>query len=204
MLGIAHHSPWMISVFLDRNQFRELVVTEDDISSGQWGQAVEDFVGMPSDGRQRVMFVETVEGLRTLVRNGFDGSAIKVVVYDTEETLVVLPDIDLVDHKDGQAIRLDLNALNDALRVTQPGVGALTVEPPPKPVKPIVIDPVVPKPEPPKPVDPVPTAPSVVTLEPEVPAASVAPEPPVAPSPEKPRRKPRTRRSREPESYELF
>jgi len=194
----------MISVFLDRNQFRELVVTEDDISSGQWGQTVEDFVGMPSDGRQRVMFVETIEGLRTLVRNGFEGNAIKVVVYDTEDAMVGLPDIDLVDHKNGQAVRLDLNALNDALRVTRPGVGVLTAEPPAEPPGPIVIDPVGPKSDPPRAEVPTAPTPAEVTPEPKVSAPPVTPEAPVGASPEKPRRKPRTRRSREPESYELF
>ncbi len=194
MLGIAHHSPWAVQVFLDRHQFQDLLVTEDHFKSGDWRDLVKAFEAAPSDGRERILFIETVAALRTMVRQGLGVHALKVAVYDTEEALTATVGCEVIDRPvDGQPTRLSIDEFNAVLQTTAPGLPDEIEQRKPDPL------------------------PQGEVEEPEATVVEKAPEPePVSnpvvtepkPKAKKPKgkkpRKPRKARKLEPVSYELF
>ena len=68
MLGITFHNPATISVFLDRMRFRDCFISNDELRKGEWERKLKAFVDLPSDGRDRVLFVESFATLQGLVR----------------------------------------------------------------------------------------------------------------------------------------
>lgn len=173
MLGIAHHSPHTIMVYLDRLRFRELLVKEADVRDNT--DAIETFDAEPSDGRQKVLFVETVAALRLLQRRRYQAPGLKIAVYDTADELATVPCRVLDEPVNGVA-RLTIDEFNDALETATPGLPGA-----PEPA------------EESKPRDAFPALPPP----PALPASEPSPEPSPEPAP-------RRRRKKEPDSYRLF
>lgn len=118
MLGISHHNPMVISVYLDRLRLKDLFVSIADVRSGAWRNRLRQFLDLPSDGRERVVFVEAFASLQTIVRDGADLQFVHVVVYDDCEALASVPDITIVDavYNNGwQPHPLMIEQLNDAI-----------------------------------------------------------------------------------------
>lgn len=127
MLGIAHHSPVVISVYLDRLRFRaHLVNTTHD----NWEKLLDTFVHHPSDGRDPVVFVETIDALKSVVRRDPDTLRdVRVAVYDTLERFTGWDfgdDFSVVDAAESEdtweIVNVSLDAFNDALAGQAQGV----------------------------------------------------------------------------------
>jgi len=87
MIGIVHHNPVIISVILDRERFKKQLISTSDIRDESWVGKVEKFSSSPRDGRTRILFVEKLANLQTMLRQGFDASPFKIVVYDDCDVL---------------------------------------------------------------------------------------------------------------------
>jgi hypothetical protein len=128
MLGVAHHSPWVISVFLDRTHFHEHIITAAHLDDGTWRDRFERYAAAEHDGRVHVIFIETFRVFCAVLRVfGADVFANqRVVLYDDETVLSHLPItvIDAVEQPDGSWAmhRLSLDETNDQLATADVGV----------------------------------------------------------------------------------
>lgn len=129
MIGIAHHSPVVISVLLDRSRFLSQTINPDDVSS--WRHKISEFRRAPRDGRDRVLFIDQLATLQALIKDGavFDG--IKVLIYDSLDVLrhienitIIDTDVVSIDGKTETAVlyRLLPDALNNAIAQAMTGV----------------------------------------------------------------------------------
>lgn len=132
MLGITYHNPATISVFLDRMRFRDCFISADELREGEWKRKLKQFVDLPSDGRERVLFVESFAALQTLLQHGAELEAVKVAVYDDCEVLSKVPGASIVDaHINGdqqdtwQLYTVSFGEFNDALASQPSGVPGL-------------------------------------------------------------------------------
>lgn len=132
MLGITYHNPATISVFLDRMRFRDCFISNDEMRKGEWQRKLKSFVDMPSDGRDRVVFVESFATLQALLQNGAVLDTVKVAVYDDCSVLANVPGANIVDaHINGgstdtwQLYTVSFEEFNDALGAQPRGVPAL-------------------------------------------------------------------------------
>jgi len=129
MIGIAHHSPVVISVLLDRSRFLSQTINPDDVSS--WRNKVSEFSRAPKDGRARVLFIDQLATLQALMKDGAEFDGIKVLIYDSldvlrhiENVTIIDTDVVSVDGKTETAVmyRLLPDALNNAIATAVPGV----------------------------------------------------------------------------------
>ena len=132
MLGITFHNPATISVFLDRMRFRDCFISNDELRQGEWERKLKAFVDLPSDGRERVVFVESFATLQALLQNGATLETVKVAVYDDCDVLSKVPGANIVDaHINGgtsdtwQLYTVSFAEFNDALASQPRGVPAL-------------------------------------------------------------------------------
>jgi hypothetical protein len=132
MLGITYHNPATISVFLDRMRFRDCFISTDELRKGDWQRKLKSFVDLPSDGRERVVFVESFATLQVLLQNGATLDTVKVAVYDDCSVLAKVPGASIVDaHINGsstdtwQLYTVSFDEFNDALAQQPNGVPAL-------------------------------------------------------------------------------
>lgn len=132
MLGITYHNPATISVFLDRMRFRDCFISNDETRKGDWKKKLKAFTDLPSDGRDRVVLVESFATLQTLLRNGATLDTVKVAVYDDCDVLAKVPGVSIVDaHINGtttdtwQLYTVSFDEFNDALASQPTGVPAL-------------------------------------------------------------------------------
>jgi len=125
MLGISHHSPVVISVYLDRLRFKDLFISIADVRSGEWQTKLKHFSDLPTDGRERVVLVESFAALQTMMREGADFQFVHVAIYDDCEVLATIPSITIVDavYDDRWKHRpLGFDDLNDALAAIPVGL----------------------------------------------------------------------------------
>jgi len=129
MLGITYHNPATITVFLDRMRFRDCFISTEELKSGEWKRKLKAFIDLPSDGRERVLFVESFVVLQTLVHEAADLTSVKVAVYDECNVLSRVPDTSIVDaHVNGsetdtwQLYTVSFDDFNDALAAQPAGV----------------------------------------------------------------------------------
>lgn len=132
MLGITYHNPATISVFLDRMRFRDCFISNDETRKGEWKSKLKSFVDLPSDGRDRVVFIESFATLQTLLQNGAVLDTVKVAVYDDCAVLAKVPGASIIDaHINGgstdtwQLYTVSFEEFNDALAAQPQGVPAL-------------------------------------------------------------------------------
>ena len=132
MLGITYHNPATISVFLDRMRFRDCFISNEELRKDDWQRKLKSFVDLPSDGRDRVVFVESFATLQALLQNGAVFDAVKVAVYDDCTVLAKVPGANIVDaHINGssadtwQLYTVSFDEFNDALAQQPNGVPAL-------------------------------------------------------------------------------
>jgi hypothetical protein len=132
MLGITYHNPATISVFLDRMRFRDCFISSEELRKGEWQRKLKSFVDLPSDGRDRVVFVESFATLQALLQNGAALETVKVAVYDDCNVLSNVPGASIVDaHINGgstdtwQLYTVSFEEFNDALAAQPQGVPAL-------------------------------------------------------------------------------
>lgn len=132
MLGITYHNPATISVFLDRMRFRDCFISAQELRDGEWQRKLKSFVDLPSDGRERVVFVESFAALQALLQKGADFGDVKVAVYDDCDVLSKVPGASIVDaHINGdqqdtwQLYTVSFSEFNDALAAQPAGVPGL-------------------------------------------------------------------------------
>jgi hypothetical protein len=132
MLGITYHNPATISVFLDRMRFRDCFISTSAVRDGEWRRTLKQFIDLPGDGRDRVVFVESFAVLKSLVQEGAVLDAVKVAVYDDCDVLSKVPGARIVDaHINGSAMdtwqlyTVSFAEFNDALAEQPTGVPAL-------------------------------------------------------------------------------
>lgn len=132
MLGITYHNPATITVYLDRMRFRDCFVSSDDMQDGSWKTKLKNFVEVPTDGRDRIVFVESFSALQTLLKSDADFHSVKVAVYDECEVLSKVPGAHIVDAKINgddqdtwQLYTVSFKEFNDALAAQPSGVPGL-------------------------------------------------------------------------------
>lgn len=132
MLGITYHNPATVSVYLDRMRFKDCFISETELLDGEWKRKLKSFVDLPSDGRDRVVFVESFAILQKLLQEGAGLDTVKVAVYDDCDVLSRVPGTSIVDaHINGgetdtwQLYNVSFREFNDALAAQPVGVPAL-------------------------------------------------------------------------------
>lgn len=132
MLGITYHNPATISVFLDRMRFRDCFVSAAELQEEGWKRKLKSFVDLPSDGRERVVFIESFAVLQTLLQQGADFAGVKVAVYDDCDVLSKVPGAQIVDARINgteqdtwQLYTVSFGEFNDALASQPAGVPGL-------------------------------------------------------------------------------
>lgn len=132
MLGITYHNPATISVFLDRMRFRDCFISAAELQAEEWKRKLKSFVDLPSDGRERVVFIESFGVLQTLLQKGADFTTVKVAVYDDCDVLSKVPGAQIVDARINgseqdtwQLYTVSFGEFNDALASQPAGVPGL-------------------------------------------------------------------------------
>jgi hypothetical protein len=129
MIGIAHTSPVVISILLDRSRFMSQTINPDEVST--WRHKVSEFRRAPKDGRERIVFVDQVATLQALLKDGASFDDIKVAVYDSLEVLKKIDGIKIIDSDEVQIddntptevlYRLLPDSLSTAIASADPGV----------------------------------------------------------------------------------
>lgn len=137
MLGIVHHSPIIVSIILERESYIKQHITESEARDGSWIEKITEFTKLPKDGRQPVLFVERLSALQSMLRDGFDPSPFKVVLFDDLDHLSLIKNVNIIDAKwDGaetwRIYKLMPPKFNEALSSCEVGVvdGIQTITPP--------------------------------------------------------------------------
>ena len=132
MLGITYHNPATVSVYLDRMRFKDCFISTAELRDGEWQRKLKGFVDLPSDGRDRVVFIESFATLQTLLQHGASFDNVKVAVYDDCDVLSRVPGASIVDaHINGdetdtwQLYSVSFGEFNEALAAQPIGVPAL-------------------------------------------------------------------------------
>jgi hypothetical protein len=93
MLGIADHSPAILTVLLDRTKYRMTLLDDPD----NWGDKLQEFAAVKNGKLIKVVFVAGV-GLLNAIKNAKIAlSDCKVVVFDEIDRLLSIDDIELHD-----------------------------------------------------------------------------------------------------------
>ena len=125
MLGIVHHSPLVITVLVERARFQIQMVTEDEAKTEAWRRKVENFSASPRSTRDKILFIEKVDSLRLMIRDGFEADDLKIVIYDVIEAFHNI-EVDIIDARlfeDTWALyELMPERLNGTLGDMSPGV----------------------------------------------------------------------------------
>jgi hypothetical protein len=94
MLGLAHHSPAIVTVLLTRALFRQHTI---NVESDKWREALQAYLDQPDDGRIKVLFLDSVSTLSTVGSSNFDLSKVKAIVFDGPDRLFLVKDLQIVD-----------------------------------------------------------------------------------------------------------
>jgi len=127
MLGIVHLSPMTVSVIIERSQFKREYVRESEAKDGSWSEKITNMLKQPKDGRERVLFVERLNGLQAMLKNGLPSQQFKIVLYDDIDVLKHVSGVHVIDarHNPGGTWRLYKmlpDEFNSALASTSFGV----------------------------------------------------------------------------------